>query len=154
VAWAQVYVRTKWRLHPSSRLATIDIGQNWLGWVCPFLRVAGSPSNTVAWAEAYLHTKWHLDASSRLATIKMGRKLGALPPFWGGELGPHLTQCGQDQGPPPCQVPPCSIQLFSDNRHEPKIGEGALSLFSGGGLGPHLTQCRLGRRLPPYQVAS
>ena len=24
----------------------------------------------------------------------MGRKLGAVP-LWGGELGPHLTQCGQ-----------------------------------------------------------
>jgi len=22
----------------------------------------------------------------------MGQKLGALPPFWGGELGPYLTQ--------------------------------------------------------------
>jgi len=27
VAWAEVYFRTKWRLHPSSRLATMDIGQ-------------------------------------------------------------------------------------------------------------------------------
>ena len=26
-----------------------------------------------------------------LATVDMGRELGALPPFWGGELGPHLT---------------------------------------------------------------
>jgi len=35
VAWAEVYFRTKWRLHPSSRLATIDMGQK-LGGVCPF----------------------------------------------------------------------------------------------------------------------
>ena len=27
----EVYFRTKWRLHPSSRLATKDMGQNWLG---------------------------------------------------------------------------------------------------------------------------
>ena len=26
VAWAKVYFRTNWRLHPSSRLATIDMG--------------------------------------------------------------------------------------------------------------------------------
>ena len=42
--------------------------------------------------------QWHLDASSRLATIKMGRKLGACPLFGGGKLGPHLAQCGLDQG--------------------------------------------------------
>jgi len=27
VAWAEVYFRTKWHLHPSSRLATIDMGR-------------------------------------------------------------------------------------------------------------------------------
>ena len=27
VAWTEVYFRTKWRLHPSSRLATTDMGQ-------------------------------------------------------------------------------------------------------------------------------
>ena len=27
VVWADVYLRSKWRLHPSSRLATIDMGQ-------------------------------------------------------------------------------------------------------------------------------
>jgi len=46
--------------------------------------------------EAYVHIKWHLDASSRLATLKMARKLKALPPFWGGEMGPDLAQCGLD----------------------------------------------------------
>ena len=49
VNWAEVYVRTKWRLHPSSRLATIDMGQK-LGevGVPSFLGVALTPSNTVA----------------------------------------------------------------------------------------------------------
>ena len=28
-----------------------------------------------------------------LATINMGRKLGGVPPFSGGGLGPHLIQC-------------------------------------------------------------
>ena len=49
VAWAEVYFRTKLRLHPSSRLATIDMGRK-LGAV-PLLGGAGSPSNiNVAWA--------------------------------------------------------------------------------------------------------
>jgi len=108
VAWAEVYFRTKWRLHLSSRLATIDIGQKLGGVGVPFLS-GGSwfpIEHKVAWAEAYLHTKWHLGASSRLATTKMVRKMGALHPFWAGELGTHLAQCRLDQGPPPCQVPP------------------------------------------------
>ena len=49
VAWAEVYYRTKWRLHPSSRLATIDMGQK-LGGVGMhlFLGVAGSTLNTMS----------------------------------------------------------------------------------------------------------
>jgi len=34
----------------------------------------------------------------------MGRKLGAVPPFWEGELGPHLTQCRLGLGLPTYQV--------------------------------------------------
>ena len=33
-AWADVYFRTKWRLHPSSRLATINMGQKLGGGGC------------------------------------------------------------------------------------------------------------------------
>jgi len=36
VAWAEVYFRTKWRLDPSSRLATIDVGQKLGGMGVPF----------------------------------------------------------------------------------------------------------------------
>jgi len=80
VAWAEVYFRTKWRLHPSSRLATIDMGQKLGGGGCAlFLGVAGFPPNTVICAEAYFRTKWHLSPSSRLATTDIGRKLGAVP---------------------------------------------------------------------------
>jgi len=106
VTWAEVYFNTNCRLHPSSRLATIDMNRklgavcllggaatpsnttmpgptftsvststlihnavdhnrHWpkigWGWVCLFLWVAGSPSNTKSpGAETYLHTKWHL----------------------------------------------------------------------------------------------
>ena len=52
----------------------------------------------MAWAEIYLCTKWHLDPSSHLATTDIGKKLGGLCYFfWGGQLGPHVTQCGRGQ---------------------------------------------------------
>ena len=35
----------------------------------------------------------------------MGRKLGGVPPFLWGELGPYLTQCRLDRGLPQYQVP-------------------------------------------------
>jgi len=66
-----LYFRTKWRLHPSSRLVTINMGQILGGGGCT-LCSGGSwvpIEHKVAWTEAYLHTKWHIDASSRLATI-------------------------------------------------------------------------------------
>jgi len=46
LACAQVYFRTRWRLHPSSRLATIDMGRKLDGGCAPFLGGVGSPSNT------------------------------------------------------------------------------------------------------------
>ena len=80
VAWAETYFRTKWRLHPSSRLATIDMGHKL--WGCSlFGEGAGSPSNTVAWAEAYLHTNLHLNPFSHLATI-YGPKIGWPVTLW------------------------------------------------------------------------
>ena len=48
MAWAEVYFRTKRRLHPSSHLATIDMGQKLGGVVCPFSGVFGSTSNTMS----------------------------------------------------------------------------------------------------------
>jgi len=57
------------------------------------------------WAEAYFRTVWHLDPSNRLATKDTGGKLGALPPFWEGELGPHLKQSRLGGGLPPSSIP-------------------------------------------------
>ena len=65
----------------------------------------------VTWAEAYLHTKWNLDLWSHLAATDMGRKMGAVP-LLGGELGPHLMQCGQGRGLPSCQVLSWSVKPF------------------------------------------
>jgi len=81
LAWAEVYFRTNWRLHPSSRLATINMGQKLGGGGCAFCSGGiGVPIEyKVAWAEAYLHTKCHLSPSSRLPTTDIGRKLGTVP---------------------------------------------------------------------------
>jgi len=79
VAWDEVYFRSKRRLHPSSHLATIDMGHAW-GWVCPSLWGSWvQVEHNVAYAEVYLRTKWHLEPRSRLATIDVGRKLGGAP---------------------------------------------------------------------------
>ena len=101
----------------------------------------------MAWAEVYFRTKWHLRPSSRLATIDMGRKLGAPPaPFWGGELSPHLAQCGLGR-----DLDPLSRLATMDIGR--KLGDSP-SPFGGRELGPHLTQCGQGRGLPACHVSS
>ena len=71
------------RLHPSSRLATTDIGQKlgavplaplWEGKLGPHLTQKSPGLRPTS-----IHTKWHRDPSSRLGTINMGRI------FFGGE---------------------------------------------------------------------
>jgi len=47
VAWAEIYLRTKWHLDPSNHLATIDMGQK-VGVLCPFPGGAASLSNTMS----------------------------------------------------------------------------------------------------------
>ena len=65
------------------------------------------------------------EMDDHLATIDMGRKegrgsgAGLLCPFWRGELGPHLKQCGLGRDIPPYQVSSSSIQPFGHNRHGP-----------------------------------
>ena len=44
------------------------------------------------------------EMGDHLATIGMGRKWGGAAVGAGSPLGPHLTQCGLDQGLPLCQV--------------------------------------------------
>jgi len=85
----------------SDRLATIDMGRNWL---CPphFGRELGPISHNMASPEAYLRTKWHLDPSSCLATIDMGRKVGAMPLFRREMAPPFNTM---SLGPRPTSLP-------------------------------------------------
>jgi len=46
MAWAEVYLSTKWHLDLSSRLATTDMSRK-VGVAVPLLGAAGSPSNTM-----------------------------------------------------------------------------------------------------------
>jgi len=110
------YLHAKWHFDPCSRLATIDMDRKLVGSTPFWGRGSWVPiERNVAWAETYLPSKRHLDPSSHLATIDMSRKLGVCAPFGEGELGPHLTQCGQDRGLPARQVSSGSIQPFGHN---------------------------------------
>jgi len=141
VAWAEVHFRTKWRLHPSIRLATIDMGQK-LGGAVPFFLAggAGSPiEHKVAWAEAYLHipsgilvhpgSVWPQRTLAENWGIqpfghnRYGPKIGGSAPLGEGELGLHLTQCGQDRGLPACQVSSRSIQPFGHSTPTSQTGQ-------------------------------
>jgi len=134
---AKVYFRTKWHLHPSSRLATIYMG-----------RKLGAHLTQRCWAEAYYRTKYHLDPSSRLAMTDLGRKLRALPPFGRGEAGspsntmsPGLRLTFLPSG---ILIHPAiwPQQIWAEN-------SAAVPLFGEGELCPHLAQCGLGRALLP-----
>jgi len=116
------------------------MGQN-LGRCAPILAEGelGPILRNIAWAEAYIHTKWHLYPHSCLATIDMGRKLGAQSPFWGGELGPHLTQCCLGRGPPPYQVAYSSSHLARTDMGR-KLG--CMPLLGGGAGSPSKTTWR------------
>jgi len=116
VAWAEAYLRAKYRLDPSSRLATLNIGRI-LGSSAPFLGRERGPHLTQSrLCRGLPPTNWHLDPCSHSAATDMGRKLVGLCPFGSlggeggctpleeGELGPSLTQCGQGRVLLACQV--------------------------------------------------
>jgi len=82
-------------------------------------------------ADVNLPTKRHLDPSDRLATTGMCWKLGGSCAPLG--VAPYLTQCGQDRGLLPYQVPSWSIKKFGHNGHGLKTGGGGAAPFWGQG---------------------
>jgi len=54
------------------------------------------------------------------AVADIGRKLGDCAPLGEGELGPHLTQCGQGRGLPACQISSWSVQPFGHSARTSK----------------------------------
>jgi len=128
VAWAEIYLRTKWHLDPSRSLAIIP-GPKSGGCCAPFLGRAGSPCNTMSpEPRPTAVSKWHLDPSSRLATTdRHGPKIGGCAPFGeGSAAGPHLTQYGLGRGA--YSYMPSFILIRSNRlatvhqRHRPKLG--------------------------------
>jgi len=88
VAWAEVYFRTKWRLHPSSCLTSIDMGQK-LGRRAPPPFCGGElgPHLTQSrLGRGLLHTKWHLNPSSNLAITEWAKNWAAVL-LWGRGAG-------------------------------------------------------------------
>ena len=102
VALAEAYIRTKWHVDDSSRLATTYMGRPKIGVGCAahFGEELGLNLTQCGLAKAYFLTKWHLDPSSRLATIN-GPKTGGVPFSGGVYLCPYLTQCGLGPDLPP-----------------------------------------------------
>ena len=148
-AWAEVYFRTKWRLHPSSRLATVDMNRK-LGSCAPFMGDLRPHLTQRRLGRGLLLYKV-ASLSSRLATIDIGRKLGA--PFLGGdgELGPqHKVAWAEAYLHTKWHLNPSNHLATTDM--DRRLGEG-LCPFRGE-LGPHLTQCGQGQGLPACQVSS
>ena len=83
MAWAEVYRRIKWHLNPSSRLATIDMGQK-VGVLFPLLGEPDPHLIQCRLGRGLPRTKWHRDPSCRVATTDISRKLGAVPLWLGG----------------------------------------------------------------------
>jgi len=103
IPWTGAYLHTKWHMDACSRLATIEMCQNWGGSSAPFLwRGLGLHLTQSRLVRAYLHAKCHLDPSSSLATINMGRNFRGFAPFLGRGAGsPSNTK---SPGPRPTTI--------------------------------------------------
>jgi len=139
-----VYFRTKWRLHPSSRLATIDVGQKLGGVGVPFFwgsswntkspepRPTSIPSGILVHPavcpQRTMAENWRAQLKGRGSWVSAGSR----PPSLRLSSVPFLPSLCAPPSPPLPSVPRL-VRL-----HLP-LGEGK--------LGPHPTQCRVGRCL-------
>jgi len=73
---------------------------------------AGSPSNTKSPGPRPTSIPSDILIHAVIWLQQIWAENWGLWPFRGGELGPHLIQCGQGRGLPACQVPSWSVQLF------------------------------------------
>ena len=108
----EAYLYAKFHPERCSRLAIINMGRKLGERFCSFLgRGAGLPCNTMS-----LGSRPTLLPSGILIHRAIWPKQiwaanwGELWPFGEGDLGPHLTECGQGRGLPACQVSPGSIR--------------------------------------------
>ena len=136
VAWAKVYFHTKWHLHPSSRLATIDMG--WILGVglCPFYgggRARYPPDTKSPGPKPTFIPCGILVHQAAWPQWTWAENWGCAP--LGRGAGFHLTQCHLGWGLPPYQMVSWCIQPFGHNRHGPKVG-GAVPIFCEGSWDP------------------
>ena len=142
VAWAEVYFRTKWRLHPSSRLATIDMGQK-LGGVGCALFSGGSLvliEHKVAWLRHIPPCQVPSRSIQPFGHNKYGPKIrGGLRPLY-GEGGAGSPSNTKSPGPRPIAIPSGVLiyaAIWPQRIWTEIVG---CTLLGEGVLGPHLTQ--------------
>jgi len=100
---AEVYFCTKWHLHPSSRLATIDMGRK-LG-LRPLLgRGAGFPSNTMLSGLRPTSLPSGILIHPVIWPQQIWAENWGLRPLLGRELASQVAQCGLGRGLPSDQV--------------------------------------------------
>jgi len=75
-------------------------------------RGAGSPSNTKSPGLRPTSTPSGILIHAAIWPQQIWAENGGAVPFWGGEVGSHLIQCGQGRGLPACQVSSGCIQPF------------------------------------------
>jgi len=153
VAWAKVYFRTKWYLHPSSLWPQQTCTGPKTGGLCPFEGGGATPSNTTSPGPRFTSVPSGILIHPAVWPQKTWAKnwVGVVCLFFLGVAGsPSNTKSPE---PRPTSIPNgiLSIQPYGHNGHRPKIVVEAVPLQ---GRGRHLTQCRVNRGLPPYQVAS
>ena len=104
VAWAEAYLRAKWHLDISRRLATINMGRKFGGSTSIWEGGAGSPPNTKSpeWRPTSIPIGIVINAA--IWPQQIWAENWVCAPLGEGELGPHLTQCVRGQGLPACQV--------------------------------------------------
>ena len=100
VAWAEVYLRTKWHRGPSSRLATTEIGRK-LGELCPFRGGgAGSTSNTKSPGRKPTSIPSGILIHPAIRPQQIWAENWWTVPLWGRGAGsPSNRICGQVRGP-------------------------------------------------------
>jgi len=151
VARADVCLSIKWRLNPSSRLATTDTGRKRGGGGVPLFKGELGPHVTrcgLCWGlPQYQVAPWSMQPFGHNTWPKLG--VLCPPPLWGQVAFPsnnvawaEIYLCTK------WHLNPSSRLATTDMDRKLRI----VSFFGEGELGPHLKQYGWGRGLPPCQV--
>jgi len=89
----------------------------------PLWRRAGTPSNTTWPGPRPTSIPSGILTHASIWPQQILAENWGLCPFEGGELDPHLTQCGQGRGLPACQVSSSPVQPFGHNTPTSQTGQ-------------------------------